>query len=448
MTQFTRRFPRFLGHAAIIGAAALTPMVASAAGFQITEQSVAGLGRAFAGGAAVAEDASTVFFNPAGMSELDKAQFVMGASIIALNADFDKQIAVDAIGQPLSGGEGGSVGKLGGVPVLYYVDPINDKWSWGIGFNAPFGLSTDYETDSIFRYHAIYSNVSTFNINPSVSYKFSDSFSLGFGLNFQHLRVKLTSMVDYGAVCFGQVGPVTCSALGLYPQGHDGQSILEGDSMSFGWNIGALWNISDATSIGLSYRSQIDHDLEGDATFQNAPAIFQAQGVFLDTGIMAELTTPELIILSLAHHFNDKWMLTADISRTGWSTFQELRVNYENPNQPPTVVPERWEDVTRFAVGLDYKYNNQWTFRAGLALDETPVQDDFRTARLPDADRNWISFGATWDVSESMAINMGYAHLFLDDSIPYEETAPTGAYITGTYEADADIVGIGMSYVF
>ncbi|HET9679453.1 MAG TPA: outer membrane protein transport protein, partial [Gammaproteobacteria bacterium] len=142
MTQFTRRF---LAPAAIIGAAALTPFAASAAGFQITEQSVTGLGRAFAGSAAVAEDASTVFYNPAGMSQLDEAEFVMGASIIALNADFDRQIAVDAIGQPLSGGEGGSVGKLGGVPILYYVDPINDKWSWGIGINAPFGLSTDYE---------------------------------------------------------------------------------------------------------------------------------------------------------------------------------------------------------------------------------------------------------------------------------------------------------------
>lgn len=445
MTEKNTR--RFLARAAVAGFAALTPALASAAGFQLTEQSVTGLGRAFAGGAAVAEDASSIFYNAAGISQLDKSELLMGGSIISLGADFDRQIAVDAIGQPLSGGEGGDVGKLGGVPVLYYVSPIDEQWTWGIGFNAPFGLATDYEPDSIFRYQAIYSYVSVVNINPTVAYDFGNGFSLGFGLDMQHMRVKLSNMVDYGAVCYGQVDPLTCNALGLRPQSHDGYAEVEGDSIGWGWNLGLLWDLGD-TNIGFAYRSQVDHDLEGDSRFENVPAIFQAQGVFLDTPIRADFTTPEMISLALAHRINDAWLLTADITRVGWSTFEELRVRFDNPNQPDTVQPENWEDVYRYSVGLDWRYNSEWTFRAGLALDETPVPDEFRTARLPDEDRTWLSFGATWRMSEDSELTAGYAHLFLDDEIPFSETGSMGDTITGTYEAEADIVGVQYRYTF
>lgn len=449
MKQMTRKI---LARTALGGLVAMTPMLASAAGFQLTEQSVTGLGRAFAGSAAVAEDASTIFYNPAGMSKLDKAEFVMGASVIRLGADFDKAYAVDAIGQPLSGGEGGDVGKLGAVPTLYYVSPIDDKWSWGIGFNAPFGLSTDYEPDSIFRYEAVYSNVSVVNINPSVAYDFGNGVSFGFGLNLQHMRVKLSNIVDYGAVCFGQAGPLTCSALGLAPQSHDGYAQVEGDSNAFGWNLGLLWDLGD-TNLGFSYRSEVDHDLEGDSRFENVPAIFQAQGVFLDTPIMAEFTTPSIMSLSLAHRIDERWLFTADYTRTGWSTFQELRVQFENPNQPDTVVPENWEDVSRYSVGLDWKYDDKWTFRGGLAFDETPVVDEYRTPRLPDADRTWISFGATWSLTDKSELTASYAHLFLDDAIPLVDSTGAADYtqfsdISGTYKADADIFGVQYRHVF
>lgn len=442
-----KRFLRFLPRAAAFGAAALLPGYAAAAGFQLTEQSVTGLGRAFAGSAAVAEDASTIFYNPAGLTKLDEAAFVVGGSLIRLGADFDKQLAVDAIGQPLSGGEGGSVGKLGGVPILYYASPINEQWTWGLGINAPFGLSTDYHTDSIFRYQAVYSAVAIVNINPTIAYQVNDKFSVGFGLDIQHMRVKLTNTVDYGAVCFGQVDPVTCSALGLYPQSHDGYAGVEGDGLGYGWNLGLLWDLGD-TNIGFSYRSQVDHDLEGDARFESVPAIFSSMGVFQDTGISADFTTPELMSLSVAHQLNDKWRLSADYTRVGWSTFQELRVRFDNPNQPDTVQPENWDDVSRFSIGADYQYSDTWTFRAGIALDQTPVSDAYRTARLPDADRQWIAFGATWAWSEQTELTAGYAHLFLDDNIAFDQTGSMQDHIVGTYEADADIMGLQLRHVF
>lgn len=443
---------RVLPRALVLAAAAGLPATTLAAGFQLTEQSVSGLGRAFAGASAFAEDASTVFYNPAGLVELDH-ELLMGASLISLGADFDKTVAVDAIGQPITGGEGGDVGKLGGVPIAYYVRRINDEWVFGIGANAPFGLATDYDPDWVGRYQGVYSQVSTLNLNPSLGWKINDNWSLGFGLNVMHFRVKLTNMVDYGAVCFGNVNPLTCNALGLTPQSHDGYAEIEGDSWGYGFNIGALWQ-NESTRVGLHYRSQVDQDLEGDSRFEGAPDIFTAQGLFINQGITAEFTTPETISLSVVHEINEDWVLSADVTRTGWDTFEEIRVVYANydptagTGQPPTVQPEHWEDVMRYSVGVDWRYNEQWTFRSGVALDNTPVTDEFRTVRLPDDDRTWLSFGATWHMSENSEMDFGYAHLFIDDNIPFAETGSQGDTVTGVYEASADIIGAEYRYRF
>ncbi|MBW3566831.1 MAG: outer membrane protein transport protein [Proteobacteria bacterium] len=449
--KFQKR-SRFLPGALALTVAATMPATAMAAGFQLTEQSVTGLGRAFAGSAAFAEDASTVFYNPAGLTELDR-EVLIGGSLIALGADLDRTVAVDASGQPLTGGEGGDVGKLGGVPILYYSQRVNDDWVFGLGVNAPFGLATDYDPDWIGRYQGVYSQVSTLNINPSLGWEVNDNWSLGFGLSAMHFRVKLTNMVDYGAVCYGAVNPVTCSAIGLTPQSHDGYAEIEGDSWGFGFNLGAMWK-NDTTRIGFHYRSRVSQDLEGDSRFENAPALFTATNRFINQGITAEFETPETISLSLVHDINEDWTFSADVTRTGWDTFESIVVNYDNydpatgAGQPPTIQPENWEDVMRYSVGLDWRYSEAFTFRGGLALDQSPISDEYRTVRLPGDDRTWLSFGATWHVSEAMEMAFGYAHLFIDDEIPFAETGSQGDTIAGTYEASADIVGAELRYRF
>lgn len=443
-TKF-QKLSRVLPGAMALAVATALPTTAMAAGFQLTEQSVSGLGRAFAGSAAYAEDASTIFYNPAGLIELDH-ELVMGGSVIALGADLDRSIAVDAIGQPLTGGEGGDVGKLGGVPILYYAQRLNDDWVFGMGVNAPFGLATDYDPDWIGRYQGVYSQVSTLNLNPSLGWKINDNWSLGFGLDLMHFRVKLTNMVDYGAVCFGRVNPVTCTALGLTPQNNDGYAEVEGDSWGYGFNIGGLWQ-NDTTRIGLHYRSRVSQDLEGDSRFESAPAVFTAQNAFVDAGIKAEFETPETISLSIVHNINEDWTFSADVTRTGWDTFEEIRIQYDSA-QPDTVQPENWEDVMRYSLGLDWRYSEAWTFRSGVALDQSPVSDEFRTVRLPDDDRTWLSLGATWHFSEDVEMDFGYAHLFISDNIPFEETGSQGDTIAGVYEASADIFGAEFRYRF
>ncbi|HEX7966168.1 MAG TPA: outer membrane protein transport protein [Gammaproteobacteria bacterium] len=447
--------------------AALLPAAASAANFQLTEQSVTSLGRAHSGGAAMAEDASSIWYNPAGLSYLGDSEILGGYSLIRLNADFTKQSATDATGQPLSGGEGGKVGKLGGPLFVYYSRPINDQLTFGFGVNTPFGLATKYDDDSIFRYQAIYSSVAVVNYNPTLAWKFNDQFSVGFGIDYQTMTVKLTNAVDFGAICFGELNPVSCTALGLTPQGHDGHFEANASGNGTGWNVGALWNISDTMHLGFSYRSEIKHDLSGGASFTDVPTAFAALPDFQAQSVDASFKSPSLMSLSWRQELNDQWMLTADWSHANWSSFDKLDIAFKTSGNH-AIVDEGLSDVNRYAVGLDYRYSDAWSFRGGLALDLSPVPDPSaactgttfnpactndvsasRTARLPDGDRRWIAFGATWRVSEHSQWDVGYAHLFLGSGLAFNQTNAAGHdHIVGTFEADADILGVSYRYKF
>ncbi|HEY1991355.1 MAG TPA: outer membrane protein transport protein [Gammaproteobacteria bacterium] len=447
--------------------AALAP-AASASNFQLTEQSVTSLGRAHSGGAAVAEDSSSIWYNPAGLTQLSDPEIMGGYSLIRFGADFTKTSATDAFGQPLSGGEGGSVGKLGGPAFVYYAQPLSHDLTFGFGINTPFGLATKYDDNSIFRYQAIYSSVAVINYNPSLAWKVNDQFSLGAGIDYQTMTVKLTNDVDFGAICFSEVSPITCTSLGLTPQQHDGFFSAQASGHGWGWNVGALWKISDSSRVGFAYRSKVNHDLSGGASFTNVPAAFSTQPQFQAQGVTASFASPAVMSLSWAQDLNSQWMLTADWSRTQWSSFQNLTISFANPGTVPVVVDEGLSNSNRFAVGADYKFNESWTFRGGVALDDSPVPDPAapcnttafnpactnnvnasRTARLPDGDRRWIALGATWHVSPHSEWTAGYAHLFLGSSLQFNQTNAAGDdHIVGTFKADADIFGISYRYKF
>lgn len=456
--------------AAVATLAALLPAISSASNFQLTEQSVTSLGRAHAGGAAAAEDSSSVWYNPAGLTNLSGSEIMGGYSLIRFGADFTKTSATDAAGQPLSGGEGGSVGKKGGPFFVYYSRPINDKWTFGFGVNTPFGLATKYDDDSIFRYQAIYSSVAVVNYNPTLAWKVNDQFSLGFGLDYQDMTVKLTNDVDFGAICFGQLNPATCTALGLTPQNHDGFFSAQASGTGTGYNLGALWNVDSDTRFGASYRSKVKHTLNGHDSFTNVPGVFQSQPLFQGQSISADFTSPQMFSLSFFHQVDEKWSIYADYSYTGWSSFDNLDIRFANEGGQvcagqtncDALVDEGLSNVSRYAFGADYKYSDDWTFRGGLALDKSPVPDPTaasgttpnninasRTARLPDGDRKWIAFGATWHTTEHSQWDFGYAHLFLGKSLAFDQINANGHdHIDGTFKADADIFGISYRYKF
>ena len=435
---------------AILTIACLLYFVGNAlgSGFAIIEQSGANAGYAYAGAAAVAEDASTIFFNPAGMSMLSGDELQIGAHYIIPRADFTNQGSFTVLGTPLTGG-GSDGGEAALVPNLYYLHSISDRWKAGIGITAPYGLTTEYDDDWVGRYHALKSNLATLDINPSVAYKINDQWSLGLGVSFQRAEAELTNAVDWGTalVAVGLAPPSTSQNL-------DGTAKFEGDDWGAGANVGLIYVPLAGTRLGLHYRSQIDHTLEGDATFNTpaaaAPAA-QAAGL-VNTSVKAEITLPETLSLSAYHELNNRWAILADLTWTRWSRLEELRIKF-GTGADDSVTTLDWNDTWRTSLGCIFAPNDPLELRAGLAFDQTPIPDkQMRTPRIPGADRTWLTLGAGYRFTPMIRANLAYAHLFVDDPeidkrVTEAENQLRGALI-GEYEASVDIVSISLSVQF
>ncbi len=417
-----------------------------AAGFALIEQSARQTGNAYAGGAAAANDASTLYFNPAGITRLP-AQVVGALHYVAPSAEFSGS-ATDIFGNPVSGGDGGDAGQPGVIPNFYITTPLGSGLYAGLGITAPFALSTKYDADWKGRYMAIESEVHTVNFNPSVAYRLGPHLSLGAGVSLQYIEAKLTQAVDQGSLCAptqaqlqaaGVPGADPAICAGLTPQGNDGLAQVKGDNWAGGFNVGLLYEPSEQTRVGLSYRSGIKQQLTGNARFSGIVPQFSSFGIFVPTNVTASADLPASASLSLWHDLNPSWSVMADATWTGWSSFDELRISYDS-FQPDTVVDESWNNSMRYALGLDYRYDSKWTFRAGAAFDETPIPNStHRTARIPGEDRIWASLGVSYQISPSLGLDLGYAHLFVKDP-KINETSTSAGNLTGEYDATVDIV--------
>lgn len=438
----------FLGIVAVI---LFSFQTAFGSGFALIEQSVSGLGNAFAGGAAAAEDASTVYFNPAGMTRLQGQQLLFAGHYISAQAEFKNEGSTHVLGMPLTGGNSGNAPDANVAPNFYYVVNLDNGLAFGLGINAPFGFTTDYDTTWVGRYHALKSSVISANINPSVAYRFSPRFSLGGGLNIQYLEAELSNAVDFGTIDVASMG----GSLGLTPQQDDGKANLAGDNWAYGFNLGALLEISDNTRLGVAYRSSIQHDIKGKVDYNVPLAIAYAQtmglNMFTDGPAAASINLPDTFSISFYHRFAEKWAVMADATWTRWSLFDELKATFDD-DTPDSVTTENWEDTWRYALGLTYYANENWTFRTGAAFDETPVPDaQHRTPRIPCGDRIWAAFGLGYKISENFGIDIGYAHLFVDD--PEINKTATGedqlrGALQGTFDASVDILSVQLNIAF
>ena len=440
----------------------LTPTLASAAGFALIENNARGQGNAYAGAAAYTPDASTVFFNPAGLTDLEGEQIVVAGHYIIPHSRFnDEASSASALfaGSPFAGltGDEDDGGSPAVVPNFYWSKTIDETKTFGFGFNAPFGLATKYDDDWVGRYHAVVSDLQIVNFNPSLGYKVNDNLSLGGGVDMMLAHVQLTQAIDFGAICLAQFTSSICQGLGALPQQADGFGDLEGDNfddVALGYNLGLKYKLSDTSSLGITYRSEVDIDVDGDADFSvpAAGAFVFAGNLFLDTGLEASVTLPASFSISYANQVDNITYL-ADITWTGWSSFEELRIEYDNSNQPTTVNTYAWEDVYRYSFGIDYQYSDDTVYRFGLALDESPVPSpERRTPRLPGNDRTWVSFGVSKQLDNSMSIDVGYSHLFIDDAEienEVESSIPTlASTLDGEYEASVDIFSVQLTWQY
>lgn len=426
---------------------------AAASGFALIEQSGSGLGNAFAGAAAGAEDASTIFYNPAGMSKLSGKQIVVAGSMIKPSAKFSDTASTSptlyGFGPAPASKDAGSTAL---VPSVYFAWVLDPRWSAGIGFGAPFGLKTEYDANWMGRFHAIKSEIKTVNVNPSVAYKVNDSLSLGAGIDWQRIDAVLTKAVNYAA--FGA------------PAGTEGSNNLTGSDSAWGYNLGAMFNINPEATVGLAYRSAMNYKVSGTASYYGRPAALTAATLASsaaaaqigDSAFTANLKLPASLALALKYQPDSQWDILADVTRTQWSSIQSLDI-YRSSGIASGLsmesVPFKWRDTWRVAVGANHHYNEQWTARAGLAYDQTPVSDAYRIARLPDSDRTWLSLGGQYKLSKGSVIDFGYAHLFMKDAALNMNGAPLTAAQTlgrgalvGNYKNSVDMLAVQYAYNF
>jgi long-chain fatty acid transport protein len=402
---------------------------AGAAAFALYEQGVSGLGNAYAGAAAVAEDATTVWWNPAGMARLPRGRhFAVAGSLISPSTKFSNGSSVAPGARPL-GTEGGDAGDSAFVPSLFFAMDFNPTWSFGLGVSVPFGLSTEYSPDWIGRFQGIESEIKTINVNPAVSYKVSERLSLGFGINYQQADIKTLTAVNLGLA--------------------EAQNRLKVDGDSWGFNAGILFNVAPATRLGVHYRSSIDFELEGSTNF-TAPA-----PATLNSGARLDVKTPASLAFSAAHRLDDRWELLADLTWWEWSKIKQVPVvRTDGPAAGGTAgaFVFDFDDTWRASVGANYRLDKAWTLKVGVAYDQTPVPSaEARTVRLPDSDRYWLSAGAKYQLSRAGAIDAGYTFVKARDAQinNNQGLGATGAgLVNGEYKADVHIFGLQYQHSF
>jgi long-chain fatty acid transport protein len=305
------------------------------------------------------------------------------------------------------------------VPNAFFTMAVSPNLSFGVALNVPFGLKTEYDAGWRGQFTALKSEIKTVNINPSVAYKLNNTVSIGGGLSVQKIEAELSNAA-----------------------GAPGIATLTADDMGYGYNLGIMIQAAPSTRIGAHYRSKIKYELEGTATFSAAPAG--------NSNIRADLEVPDSFSVSVFHNLNPQWELMGDITWTGWSSLQQLQVvrtSGAGAGTTLTTLAFQWDDVMRYSVGANYKMSNQTKLRFGVALDETPTNDQTRTSRLPDQERTWLAFGVQYKPSKSGILDFGYAHEFVKDARVNNSQGAAGQ-LTGNFKVTADIFSIQYSHLF
>jgi long-chain fatty acid transport protein len=480
---------------------------ASASGFQLREQGASNQGLSYAGVSAGGSDISSMFFNPASLTRFDGTQLNLGFTNILPSTKFSDGAASRSMipaASPLSAISGpastGNDALSAVTPTVYAMWSLSKDLKVGFSVNVPYGLTTQYDANWIGRYHDLRSHLETLDLSPTVAYRFSDQWSGGVSFVARQAKAELSQAVDFGYEAYGLVGkiqaldktfsntnPLTKAPIVL-PGLADGSVFVKGDSWAYGFKAGVLYEPTKDLRVGLGYQSAMKENIKGTATFtipSTATAGLQGlatvnAGHTASLGLMntvftaatangpvsAELNLPSCISLGLAYELSPTFTLSAEVQRTQWSTFEELRLKFTNnhllptpdgttysqPDQPTT---EKWTDSTFVSVGAACHPGNGWTYRLGLAMDKAPVDTATRTPRIPDADRTWISAGTSYQFSKTFGLDFGYTHIIAKDSTVNlsggTDTASADFFkgnLSGTYKNAIDIWALQARWSF
>ncbi len=413
-----------------------------ASGYQLWEQDGGSIGNYHAGRAAIAEDASTAFYNPAGLVRIPNQQLVVAIDPITTDFLFDGTVEVSTFippnNVPLAAKSQG--GTINFVPSFNYAAPLTDNVVFGLSVVAPFGLKTDYGDTTVTRYSATLTSLRVIDFSPSLGIAINDKLSVGAGLDIDH--------------AFAQFG---LDAGFLAPEDFDTSSQNKGAVTALGFHAGILYQFTPQTRVGLSYQSKVTLKLrDGDSDF-NGPlsTLFE---VPTSNELRTDVPLPAVTSLSIFHSFNPTWDVMATVSYTQWNVFDQLVLEHvsgltetdEPTNDLTVVIPQNYHNTWNYALGANYHWNEQLFFRSGIGYDETPSNDEDRNLQLPDLNRIVLALGAHFQATKAMGFDVGWTHFF-QGSTPIDVSQRFGPQVTttdGDVEGSADVYGLQVVWNF
>ncbi|WP_318455693.1 outer membrane protein transport protein [Photobacterium leiognathi] len=390
---------------------------AFAAGYQVSEHSAAGLGRAYAGDAAVADTAAVIARNPAAMTLFKKAEVSGVASVINPSVNIDDHTNNE---------KAKDIAPISFIPAAYYIQPLNNKVAVGLALFSNYGVTTDYPKDMKSGSLAGKTSLETINFNPNIAYRVNQHLSLGAGVS-----------LIYGTAEFDRrLGSLS------YSMPSSNLIDMKGTSWGWGWNIGALYELDQNNRFGLSYRSQVDLDFDGDFTDYLGPITGKPHNT---VSANLSLPLPAIAEFSGFHQLDSQWAISYSLQWTQYNKFKEIKATSSQCNSGTCFLKkENYKNTYRWAVGTTYTMNDKWTLRYGFALDQNAGQ---ATLSIPDTDRYWYSAGATYHFNPDLSVDMGLSYIH-SKKASFKEETPTGDMNSFTSTGSAYLAAMQINYRF
>lgn len=427
---------------------------AMASAFQLWEQDGASVGNYHAGYAAEANDASTAWYNPAGLTRFSNQQAVFAGSAINTNFRYKGSVSVTEPSLTFQGIAPVTVtfnsvsadgGTLNFVPSLQYVAPINDQVGFGFSIGVPFGLNTDYGDNTALRYAGTLTSIRVIDISPSLGFKLNDQISFGLGLDIQRAFAEFNLI---GAL----VSPNPFTARTILTQ-DDTKLKNKVDDTGYGFHAGVLYDINACSRVGLSYHSQVVHHFSGSSKFEGPIAdIFNDDAAIVSSRATTNIKLPPYTALSYFHQATPKWAFMGSIIYTQWNTFKRLTLNQaagivsvpgelfpQASNDIQASIPEHYVNTFNLTVGANYYATEKVILRGGIGYDQTPVQNKYRNIQLPDNDRYVLAVGAHYQLTKTVGLDASYMHIFIQQAkvnpppfVLGVETIATNGHVNGS----------------
>ncbi len=425
-------------------AAALFSSQAMSAGFALNDHSATASGNALAGAAASRSDISFSFWNPALFTNAKGMEVYVSGALVMPEMDVDVNSAsspdLSALGaapaMPMTGDAPNDVVDTTFVPSVYFAFPLSDKTVLGASLNVPYGLSGEYGDEWAGRYHSAKTSVKDISLSATLAHQLNQKISLGGSLQIHKGEVELDAAIP--------------SPTG--PSSGEGYGSLKADDIAFAYALGATFEFVEGSRLGLGYRSEVDFDFEGDAQYTDVhPNIKAAKGID-DAAISDSLTFPSVLTLSAEHDFNEKLTIGATAMRTGWSSLDEMRIKFEEgadgKAQDDSVLTFGFEDQWFYSVGGTYAMSDKLTLRSGVAMDNSPATDKYRSARTPDGDRKWFSLGASYNLGKAGEVTAAFTHVAIEDVSVVRDGTLTEDAGRGKLDADYELSANVLSFAY